>query len=53
MQVVYDFYPKETGKLKLCKGDFITVLDKSNSVWWKGICNGRENEFPVTYVKEI
>ena len=49
----FDFEPQESGELKLRKGDKITVLDKSDSNWWKGKCaDGREGMFPVPYVKD-
>ena len=52
MTAAFDFEPQEEGELRLRKGDVITVLDRSDANWWKGICNGKEGMFPVPYVKE-
>ena len=53
VQASFDFEPQESGELRLCKGDIITVLDKSDQNWWKGSCNGKEGMFPVPYVKDM
>ena len=48
---MFDFEPQESGELRLHRGEKITVLDKSDNNWWKGVCNGEEGLFPVPYVK--
>ena len=54
VKVSFDFEPKESGELRLRKGDIITVLDKTlDDNWWKGSCNGQEGLFPITYVEEM
>jgi len=47
----YAFKPAEDGELKFAKGDVITVLDDSDSNWWKGQCHGETGLFPASYVK--
>lgn len=47
----YAFKPAEDGELRFAKGDVITVLDDSDSNWWKGQCHGETGLFPASYVK--
>ena len=53
VQVSFDYEPQESGEVCFRKGSFITVLDKSDPNWWKGICNGQEGKFPVTCVRTM
>ena len=50
VQAAFDFDPRDSGELRLRKGDIITVLDQN---WWKGSCNGQEGMFPVPFMKEM
>ncbi|KAF9159618.1 Pyruvate kinase [Actinomortierella ambigua] len=52
-RVEYDYEPKEPGELSLEVGRVITVLNKSDSAWWTGDCNGKVGTFPSNYVKLI
>ena len=49
----FDFELLDEGNLRLIKGDIVTVLDKIEEYWWKGMTNGQEGMFPVSYVKEL
>ena len=51
VEASYDFEPQEKGDLRLCKGDIITVFEKSTQHWWKGSCNGQEGLFEVVCVE--
>ena len=48
----FDFEPQEYGELKLRKGDIVSVTDKTDKNWWKGVSGGREGLFPATYIKK-
>lgn len=41
------------GQLRLKKGDHILVLEKNDSGWWRGECNGNVGLFPSNYVKSL
>lgn len=32
----YSYEPQREDELRLCKGDVVTVLEKSSDGWWKG-----------------
>lgn len=32
----YSYDPQREDELRLCKGDVVTVLEKSSDGWWKG-----------------
>ncbi|XP_064620197.1 growth factor receptor-bound protein 2-like [Lineus longissimus] len=51
----FDFVPEEDGELRFVKGDEISVIDKQDENWWKGINlkDGREGIFPSTYVTKM
>ena len=49
----YDFQPQDQGELMLRRGDVVSVTDKSDKNWWRGISGGNEGLFPVTYIKEM
>ena len=51
VEAQYDFAAKEAGELELLRGDKVTVLDKSDKNWWKGVCKGKEGLFPASFVK--
>lgn len=48
----YDFKAAEEGEVSFRRGDTITVLDKSDPHWWKGMVNGQVGMFPANYVQE-
>ncbi|VDN26781.1 unnamed protein product [Gongylonema pulchrum] len=36
----------------MCKGDVVTVLEKSSDGWWKGKCREHTGWFPSNYIDE-
>lgn len=46
----YDFIPQEEGELGFKKNDIITVTDKPDANWWRGVLGSQKGEFPATYV---
>lgn len=52
VEAQYDFTSKVQGELEFQRGQKVTVTDKSDENWWKGICNGKEGLFPATYVQK-
>ena len=53
VKALFNFEAQEADKLRLREGDIITILDKNDQNWSKGLCNGHEGMFPVPYVKEL
>jgi len=47
----YDFYGSTDIELALKKGDIVSVIEKVDNGWWKGVCGGRVGWFPETYVQ--
>ena len=52
-RATFDFEASSDQELMLRSGDLVTVLDKSDSGWWKGECEGRSGWFPETYVEPV
>lgn len=52
VRAIYDFWPSEPGELRILKGNIITVLEYSQTQWWKGLLDGRIGLFPTNYVEE-
>ena len=50
---LYDFRGTKSSDLSFMSGCKIELLDKTNSDWWQGRCNGFEGYFPSQYVLEI
>ncbi|VDK70719.1 unnamed protein product [Anisakis simplex] len=48
----YSYEPQREDELRLCKGDVVTVLEKSSDGWWKGQCHGETGWFPSNYIDE-
>ena len=40
-------------ELQFKKGSVITVIEKADNGWWKGICEGQVGWFPETYVRPV
>ena len=53
VKALFNFEAQEADELRLREGDIITVLDRNDQNWWKGLCNGNKGMFPVPYVKEL
>ena len=47
----YDFSGSTDIELELTKGAMVTIVEKSDGGWWKGMCEGRVGWFPETYVR--
>lgn len=47
----YDFYGSTDIELALKKGDIVSVIEKVDNGWWKGVCGGCVGWFPETYVQ--
>ena len=47
----YDFYGSTDIELALKKGDIVSVIEKVDNGWWKGVCGGRVGWFPEAYVQ--
>ena len=52
-RAIFDFEASSDQELTLRSGDLVTVLDKSDSGWWKGECEGGSGWFPETYVQPV
>ena len=50
-RVTFDFDASSDHELALKAGDLVTVVDKTDNGWWKGLCDGRSGWFPETYVE--
>lgn len=50
VQAMYTFAAQDDDELSFQAGDWITILDKSNSSWWKGQVHGYVGIFPRNYV---
>ncbi|OZC08295.1 SH3 domain protein [Onchocerca flexuosa] len=48
----YPYEPQREDELRLCKGDVVTVLEKSSDGWWKGKCREQMGWFPSNYIDE-
>ncbi len=46
----HDFNGSTDIELGLKKGDIVTVVEKADGGWWKGVCDGRMGWFPETYI---
>ena len=51
-KVLYDFDANDEGEISLTKGEFITILDKSDEGgWWRGEkLSGEVGDFPFNYI---
>ena len=47
----YDFFGSTDIELALKKGDIVSVIEKVDNGWWKGVCGGRVGWFPEAYVQ--
>lgn len=43
----------EDNELSFKEGDRIVNIDKVDTDWWQGECNGRSGLFPAAYVQAI
>ncbi|XP_068433588.1 intersectin-2a isoform X4 [Clinocottus analis] len=48
---MYDYTAANRDELSFSKGQLISILDKTNSDWWKGDANGVTGLLPTNYVK--
>lgn len=48
----YNYKSQQIDELSLNKGDHVTVLEKSDDGWWRGILMGEMGWFPSNYVTE-
>jgi hypothetical protein len=57
VKALFDYVPDASfggGKfLSFKTGDIITVIDKCEGGWWKGILHNKEGLFPPTYCEEL
>ncbi|XP_066299583.1 uncharacterized protein [Branchiostoma lanceolatum] len=52
-RALYDYSPQEEGELRLQVYDVIEVLNRDESGWWYGRCQGSLGVFPSNYVEVI
>ena len=50
MQALFSFTAQEHDEVSFEQGDWITILDQSDSNWWKGKVNNCIGIFPANYV---
>ena len=49
----YDFSGSTEIELPLKKGDIVSVIERAENGWWRGVCDGRVGWFPETYIKPL
>ena len=47
----YEFGGSTDIELQFKKGSIVTVVEKADNGWWKGICEGQVGWFPESYVR--
>ena len=47
----YEFGGSTDIELQFKKGSVVTVIEKAENGWWKGICEGQVGWFPESYVR--
>lgn len=47
----YEFGGSTDIELQFKKGSVVTVIEKAENGWWKGICKGQVGWFPESYVR--
>lgn len=47
----YEFGGSTDIELQFKKGNVVTVIEKADNGWWKGICEGQVGWFPESYVR--
>lgn len=52
-KATFDYTAEEDNELEFNEGDIINVLNRDDSGWWEGECNGRVGMFPGNYVELI
>ncbi|XP_030644105.1 SH3 domain-containing protein 19 [Chanos chanos] len=53
VQALFDFVPEGPGELALKAGDVVSKVEKLDSEWYLGTCNGITGFFPINYVKTL
>ncbi|KAI7871657.1 ras guanine nucleotide exchange factor domain-containing protein [Spinellus fusiger] len=53
VRALYSFKSNDLASLTFEKGDTIEVLNKLDSGWWDGWCEGRRGWFPSNYVQVV
>ena len=49
----YEFGGSTDIELQFKKGSTVTVIEKADNGWWKGICEGQVGWFPESYVRPV
>ena len=49
----FDFNGSTDIELHFKKGSLISVVEKSDGGWWKGVFEGRVGWFPDTYIRPV
>lgn len=52
-RAAFDFNASSDEELTLKVGDIVTVMDKTDSGWWKGQCGDKSGWFPESYVVSV
>ena len=47
----YEFGGSSDIELQFKKGSIVTVIEKADNGWWKGVCEGQVGWFPESYVR--
>lgn len=53
VKAVYDFPTEDEEELSLRIGDIIQVKERKDKQWSRGVCAGREGNFPVGFTVDI
>ena len=49
-RALFDFKPMDASEMPLKEGQEVSIIDDSDTNWWKGCCNGKQGLFPANYV---
>jgi len=52
-RVLYNYEAEQPTDLTLVGGQIVNILEKDESGWWKGECNGKIGLFPSNFVQEM
>jgi hypothetical protein len=48
---LFDYDAQSDVEISIKKGDIIEVTNRYEEGWWEGVLNGKQGEFPCTYVE--